>query len=169
MKTYAFLCEWFKKHKDGVICSDIINGEFSIAIFIFSIFHKCKKIAIVTDVPSCRAMDTRKGLKSIPHKIKNHLIQQFNGYVFLTEQMDSLLNPKHKPFVVMEGVVDEIAVEIPNIYEDKYSECVCMMAGLLEKEFGVETLLDEFIKIDNKDLRLNFYGKGKSVPLILEY
>ena len=168
-KTYGFLHKWFKENKDGVICSDIINGEFSIAIFIFSILHKCKKVAIVTDVPSCRAMDTRKGLKSIPPKIKNYLIQQFDGYVFLTEQMDSLLNPKHKPFVVMEGVIDESAAQVPNVYENKYPECVCMMAGLLEKEFGVDTLLEEFSKIDNDDLKLNFYGKGKSVQLILDY
>ncbi len=169
LKTYQFVTRWHKENKNGVICSDIIGGEFSIALFLFSLIHRCKKIGIVTDVPSVRAAEKRTGLKAIPLKIKNSLIQQFDAYVFLTEKMSELLNPKKKPYVVIEGVIDKIAYQYENSFAQKHPEKVCMMAGLLEKDFGVDDLLEAFHRLPDTDVRLNFYGKGTSVSTINEY
>jgi len=79
------------------------------------------------------------------------------------------LNIKGKPYVVIEGIVDETISEKPNLLENKYPEKVVMMAGLLEKEFGVDELLEAFHNIEDKNARLYLYGKGKSVDLIKEY
>lgn len=169
IKTYSFLKKWKKTHKKMYVISDTINGEFSIALFLFRLFHKCTTTGLVLDVPAIRANDNRTGIKAIPIKIKNWLIYKYDSYVFLTEQMNAVLNPKHKPYTVVEGIVDNSVFDKPNKLENKQAEKVIMMAGLLEKDFGVDDLLEAFIENNDKNSRLYFYGRGKSVDLIEQY
>ncbi len=163
-----YILKWTKEHPNGIVICDIILGELSIAVYLASKVRKFKKAAIVTDVPSIRAGDNRKGIKAIPVKLKNSLISKYDGYVFLTEQMNIELNKKNRPYVVVEGFADDKVADQPNTLDDKHSEKVVMMAGLLEAVFGVETLLHAFEKIDDENAKLLFYGKGKSVGKIEE-
>lgn len=94
------------------------------------------------------------------------MISVYDGYIFLTEKMNERLNKKNKPYVVVEGMVDQAVLEIPNTVENKYPEAVCMMAGLLEDIFGVSALLKAFMKTDKANARLLFYGKGSAVSEI---
>lgn len=164
--AYDFILKWTKEHPDGILFCDIILGELSIAVFLASKIRHFNKIAIVTDVPSIRAGDGRKGVRSVPVKIKNCLIGNYDGFVFLTEQMNLELNKKNKPYGVVEGFADNKITDIPNTLQDKYSEKVIIMAGLLEDIYGVETLLYAFEQIEDKDARLRFYGRGGSVSKI---
>ena len=162
------ILKWNRSHKDGIIICDIILGELSIALWMASWFRRINSVAIVTDVPSIRAGEKRKGIKAIPFMIKNATIRNYHGYIFLTEQMNMALNPKHKPYVVIEGVVDPHVLDEPNTMEGKHALKVCMMAGLLEDIFGVSDLIEAFMQVDVPDARLVFYGKGSSVEKILE-
>ena len=159
------IIKWQKEHKDGYVICDIILGELSIAVNLASMFHKINSVAIVTDVPLARALDTRKGIKKLPVILKQKMIYNFKNYIFLTEQMNSLLNRKKRPYVVVEGVADGIAENSPSKSENKK---ICMMAGLLEDEFGVGFLIDSFKKANVENAELVFYGKGTSVDRILE-
>jgi len=161
-----YICKWHRLHKDGIAICDIDVGEFSIALWIASRFFYIKKVAYVTDVPSIRAGEKRKGIRTIPYRIKNSLIQQYNGYVFLTEQMNRVLNRKNKPYIVIEGIVDEHVVDQPNTLEGKYPAKVCMMAGVLQDIFGVDDLLQAFTKVEDPEARLVLYGTGPSVETI---
>ncbi|EJX05942.1 glycosyl transferase group 1 [gut metagenome] len=165
--SYRAICHWHKEHPDGILICDIILGECSLGVCLASILHHdLKTTAIVTDVPSIRAGDTRKGLKAIPVKIKNAAIQAYSSYIFLTEKMNERLNPKHKPYVVVEGVADENVKKEPNTLDNKYAEKVVMMAGLLEDVFGVDSLLEAFKQVECPEARLRFYGRGASVEKI---
>lgn len=169
LMCYIELCKWSKLHRDGIIGVDTINGELSISTILFKLTHKRNKtIGVVTDVPSVRAIENRTGLRSLPSKIKNALINKYDSYVFLTENMNELINKKNRPYVIMEGIVDDSFATIPNTLEGKYPEKVVMMVGLLEKEFGVEKLVDVFKGIDNPDAKLIIYGKGSSAEYIAE-
>lgn len=169
LQTYSFLKKWKKEHPDMVLISDTINGEFSIAISLFKILHKCKAIGLVLDVPSIRANEHRTGLKAIPIKIKNGLIANFDAYVFLTEQMNNVLNPDQKPYTVIEGLVDENLLNQENSLALKDPKKVIMMAGLLEKEFGVDSLLEAFSNTNDKDIELHLYGKGGSAETVRKF
>lgn len=158
--------KWKQRNPDGVVICDIILGELSIATWLSSFGSSVKNYGIVTDVPGIRAGDQRKGIKAIPQKIKDHMISVYDGYIFLTEKMNERLNKKNKPYVVVEGMVDQAVLEIPNTVENKYPEAVCMMAGLLEDIFGVSALLKAFMKTDKANARLLFYGKGSAVSEI---
>lgn len=158
-----FIENWCKTHKGGFVLCDTILGELSIALNLSSL-NGNKKIAIVTDVPLTRANDNRKGIKRIPVIIKQNQIKKFDAFVFLTSQMNTDLNKKNKPYVVVEG----FAKNNNAISSEKYKK-TCMMAGLLEDEFGVKFLLDSFTGVKHRDAKLVFYGKGSAIYEIEEY
>lgn len=167
MRAFKEIKRWSKINPDGAIICDIILGELSLALWCAKhVGVKNKMTAIVTDVPSIRAGDNRKGLRAVPMHIKNKMIQFFDSYIFLTEQMNTKLNQNQKPYVVIEGIVDSSVVEEANVLEKKSCEKVCMMAGLLEEIYGVQMLIEAFTEIEDPNARLVFYGKGSSVEQI---
>lgn len=168
LNAFRAICKWHRMHPEGIVICDIILGELSLALWAASLIYRIKTTAIVTDVPSIRAGENRKGIRAIPYKIKNAAISAYKSYIFLTEQMNLVLNPTGKPYVIIEGIVDKHVLDEPNLIERKYPEKVCMMAGLLEDIFGVDDLLKAFHDIDCPEARLVFYGKGSSVPKIIE-
>lgn len=166
MRAFSHIMRWAKAHKDGIVICDIVLGELSMALMAARKLKKIRTAAIVTDVPSVRAGEKRTGLRALPVKIKNSVIKSYDSYIFLTEQMNKLLNVKKRPYVIIEGFADEGVLEKPNTIENKHPQKVIMMAGLLEEIFGVEALLNAFQKIDCPDAVLRFYGKGSSVSAI---
>ena len=166
--AFRFIRQWTKKHKDGIVICDVIIGELSLALWLASKTRKIKTVALVTDVPSIRAGEQRKGLKALPIKIKNSIIYSYRAFVFLTEQMNKKLNPKKRPYAIIEGLVDKNVLDVSNTLEKKAREKVIFMAGLLEEIYGVEMLLDAFSGSENPQARLVFYGKGSSVEKIIE-
>ncbi len=160
------IINWQKQNPGGIVICDTIVGELSIAVNIASIFCKINSIAIVTDVPLARTLDQRKGIKKLPVILKQQMIYKFKKYIFLTEQMNDLLNKKNRPYVVIEGIADGILDSATT--KEKSEKKTCIMAGLLEDEFGVGLLIDSFKKADVQNSELLFYGKGKSVERILQ-
>jgi glycosyltransferase involved in cell wall biosynthesis len=162
-KAIERITSWCKEHKEGIVLCDIILGELSIALNLSNVGN-CKKVAIVTDVPLNRANDSRKGIRLFPAYIKQKQIKYYDGYVFLTEQMNKDLNYKNKPYVIIEGFAKNVGSTVSTKYDK-----TCMMAGLLEDEFGVGLLLDAFTRMGIKDAKLIFYGKGSAVEKIKDY
>ena len=168
LHTYKYVRKWSKKHPEGTVICDIILGELSLGVWLASKTKKLKTTAIVTDVPSIRAGEKRGGLRALPIKIKNDAIFSYKSYIFLTEQMNEKLNPKNRPYVVIEGLVDKDVLQVENTLQNKYSEKVVMMAGLLEEFYGVDTLAEAFAGVNCPEARMKFYGKGASVEKIKE-
>ena len=168
VSSYREIIRWHKKYPKGIVICDIILGEMSLAVWAAKRLHGIRTCAVVTDVPSIRAGETRTGIRAVPYKIKNTAIFAYDCYIFLTEQMNTVLNPNGRPYVVIEGIVDQSVLDKPNNLEGKYPEKVCIMAGLLEKYYGADDLLDAFSKVGCPDARLRFYGNGKSVQRIIE-
>lgn len=166
LNAFKYVYKWSKKNPEGIIICDIILGELSIAVWLASKIIKLNTTAIVTDVPSIRAGENRKGIFALPFKIKNKIISTYKSYIFLTEAMNDKLNIQQKPYVIIEGLVDKNIIKERNTLNNKYPEKVVMMAGLLEDIFGVEMLLEAFKKVKNKNARLKFYGRGSSVEKI---
>lgn len=93
-----------------------------------------------------------------------YLIPSFiKVYYILTEQMNELVNPKNKPYVVIEGMVDVKMDSIPNNLRDKYEEKVIIYAGALHEKYGIKLLIEAFIELKDKDARLWLFGDGDLV------
>ena len=127
----------------------------------------CKKTAIFCDLYDymADAKDARENenlslVKRITKKITKGSYKQLDSYVFLTEQMNGVVNPENKPYIVMEGLVDVNMATKPNLPEEKAEGKVVMYAGALRAPYGVKNLVEGFIDYQNKDARLWIFGDG---------
>lgn len=152
--TFNIIKECIKNKKQKVFICDILNTTISSTTLVLSKIFRFKCIAIVTDLP--RDMTNARKLSG---KINECLQSKYDGYIILTEAMNEIVNTNKKPSVVIEGIADsEIIRENENI--EKYKEKVCMYAGGLYEKYGVKALIEAFLAIENKDIRLHLYGAG---------
>ena len=149
------IAESLNSKKDKVIICDVLNTTISTTSLIMSKLFRIPCIAIVTDLPRDIG-----GQYSISRKINEFFQSKYDGYIILTEAMNDVINKKRKPYVVIEGVADlKMFIDEDNNF-DKHKEKICMYAGGLYEKYGVKTLIQAFMKLKNKDIRLHLYGSG---------
>lgn len=157
-----------KSNKNTVIIGDILNITTSIANLITGKFKGVKTVGIVTDIPSYLISSNHIRRKNILYKFKNrftaafneYLLQKFDSYVFLTENMNTLINLKNKPYIVLEGHVDVNMELVQNNLEEKYDKKVCMYTGSLKSIYGIKMLTQAFINANVESSELHIYGDG---------
>lgn len=99
---------------------------------------------------------------------QQHSISKYDGYVFLTQYMNEAYNSHQRPHIVMEGTVDaDFIAANSNPRKDKPR--VIMYAGSIEKQYGLECLLQAFIQAALPDAELHLYGTGKFVEEVHAY
>ena len=114
-------------------------------------------VGIVTDLPDML------GGSAFSKKLSNFVIRHCTDYVLLTQAMNDYLNPEGKPHVILEGHSDiAMARQKPSLAR-KASPRVCMYAGGVSKQYGLENLVKGFQKADLPDARLEIYGPGDYV------
>jgi glycosyltransferase involved in cell wall biosynthesis len=155
------------KDEDTVVICDVLNISISSGALLAAKITGRKNIGIVTDVPKFfeqNSKENKRELKRVIEKsitvINTYIMNSFASYVFLTQQMDTLINKKNRPYVVIEGQVDINMNSVPNIIENKYEKKVCIYAGALQKKYGIENLTKAFIKAVIKNAELHLYGNG---------
>ena len=125
--------------------------------------HKCKIIGIVADIPAVkytyakRKSVVRKLFSGYDRKKTLALQDQFDGYIYLTEEMHKAIAPG-KPYTVVETIAD------PTIFDglgeiQKSEPPALMYAGALYKKYGVDLILDTFEQLET-DCRLWLFGSG---------
>ena len=107
-------------------------------------------MAIVTDLPEFMTSD------SLYRHIVNRVISLSTCYVFLAEKMNEKLNPKGKPYVLMEGLCDPD--EFPAISRTHNHSII--YAGNLDDGNGAWQLIQAFQKWNPSDYSLEIYGDG---------
>ena len=148
-----------KRNETAVVC-DALNIVASMGALTASWFRGYKTIGIVTDVP-CHFSN----MASIPlsQKLNLHIMKKFKSYLLLTESMSEIVNPKKRPFVVLEGHADSSMAAIENRIENKAEKQVCLYAGSLERVYGIKNLVDGFVSADIPNAELHIYGDGDYV------
>lgn len=112
------------------------------------------QIGIITDLPGMLGSnkDPNLGIGRL---------QKFDGYILLTEQMNEYVNPRQKPYMIMEGLC------APNIQHEKTKKAeprIIMYTGSLWKNnAGIEYFTEGFIKANLPNCELHFYGTGEQV------
>jgi len=125
-----------------------------------------KICGVVTDVPGYTS-----GAEGVAGGIKGYLLRkllkksissskQYDAYILLAEAMNSIVNPLHKPYIVIEGFSDARMKDVANTLEGKSQPKTIMYAGGIHKEYGIKTLVDAFLRINPSDWRLLIYGMG---------
>lgn len=142
-------------------------------VFAARAFVKCHTTAIFCDiyeymgsVKDARNNEKTNLFRRIVRKVATNSYAKCQSFIFLTEQMSDVVNPQHKPYIVMEGLVDVTMEEMPNRLEDKAEEQIIMYAGALRAQYGLKNLVEGFTAYQNPDARLWIFGAGDYAPEI---
>ncbi len=143
--------------KDTVIVCDGLNVAASLAMIPTAAIRGFKTVGIVTDVP-CHLSYSNK--VSFNQKLNLFIMRRFKSYLLLTEQMSEVVNPKNRPYIVLEGHADSAMEQVENNLECKSDKKVCLYAGSLMKIYGIGNLVEGFVKANVPDSELHIYGSG---------
>ncbi len=152
-----------RKNKQKLILTPFNYTPLSLGILVAAKLLRIKRVNIFTDMST--DILTLKRQKDMPWfkrmilplymKLVNFVEHQYDGYVLFTEPMNKKVNPKNKPFIVMEGIFNNDL----DLSEAPKSKAV-MYAGTLAFEYGVKNILDAFEQIHDDDLELWLFGDG---------
>jgi glycosyltransferase involved in cell wall biosynthesis len=162
---------WIKNNKEqNVIVFDILNLGTSIVSLFCSKIFRIKSVAIVTDLPSHMYVFKEKLslINKLVVKFQNWMLTKADGYVFLTEAMNANCNKKLKPYCIIEGLADFQLLNIRDEYSIQRKEAIFHYSGGLYEIYGVKALIDAFMLIENKDIRLHLFGMGDLVAYIVK-
>ena len=139
-----------KKNKTIIVC-DVLNVSVSLGAVFAGILVGCPIIGIVTDIPELMVT----GHLSRQVKLIYKIIDKCSHYVFLTEPMNTRLNPTGKPYVIIEGICNE-NTEYENFEHNNHS----IYAGYLDEKYGIKALIEAFILANVDGQELHIYGAG---------
>ena len=156
-----------KTNPDCVIVCDVLNFSLAEAARACGKKYGIPVLGIVTDVPGHSSGARRKTLSFINRQISKFgsrivakSLKEYDGYLLLTEAMNPIVNPKGKPYIVIEGHCDSQMAQRLNDLEGKTSPKVMMYAGGIHKEFGIQRLVDAFVAADIPGWECHIYGDG---------
>lgn len=166
-----YVQSWIKETEglERAIIADVLNIFLTINCFKIIHSHKIPFIGLITDVPTLSTQMKQRKISFIKrvfeHTVENtteKLLCKYDAYITVTQTINDWLNKSHKPYVVMEGSVDDALC-----YQDRaiVNPRVVMYAGGVYEQYGVEMLVDAFDRIEG-DTELHIYGKGTSVDYI---
>ena len=148
--------------KESAVVFDVLNASVAYGAVLAGRLMRRPCIGIVTDLPHLMVTGT-----SPKHtRLVNKVIDKCTGYVLLTEAMNGEVNPKGKPYVIIEGAcdVDMEQTEAPNLKDSK----ICMYAGFLDARYGAKAMVDAFVEACVPTAELHLYGSGPYVAELEE-
>lgn len=158
------ILKWSFMKKDKLIINNVLNLTVTVSSLIISKILQIKCIAIVTDLPVYMGSNSGadKFKMRLYKKLASYFMLKYDGYILLTEHMNDILNKNNKPYMVMEGMVDDKISSILNgrtiISESKKPSI--LYAGSLHRKYGILNLVNAFVKLNNPNAELIIYGSG---------
>ncbi|MBE6667449.1 MAG: glycosyltransferase family 4 protein [Ruminococcaceae bacterium] len=157
----------YRQGEECVIICDVLNHSIADAARACGKKYGIPVLGIVTDVPGYTSGARAKTLSPINRmiakfvsKTKSKNLQKYDAYLFLTEEMNNVVNFNNRPYIVIEGHSDAKMLNVDNSLENKSEPKVAMYAGGIHKEFGIERMVNAFLKGDFDGWELHIYGDG---------
>lgn len=132
-------------------------------------FH-INTIAVVTDVPGHRIKNTNRSIINyLSNFIGKLILNRFDSYVLLSEQMKEVIKTNGRPVSIIEGLIgDEFSKHDwcssrKDATKEKFE---LIYAGSLEYRYGVMNLVRAVLNIDYKDVVLSVFGSGEAADEI---
>ena len=166
--SFFYILAWGMKNRaDKAIVCDVLCVSSSISALIASKICGVKSVAVVTDIYSQMVGEKSSGAKALISKfaggLNSRYVRSFSKYVLLTEAMNEVVNPKGRPYVVMEALCDSDLVNAGMLESVKTCPKVLVYAGGLEEQYGIKMLVEAFKKLPHQDVELHIYGNGSYV------
>lgn len=164
--TFCFTVYWCLvniKH-EKVVLSSLMRIYQYFSVWLPAYFFHCKQVTVACDVPWMTTVQVATVNLSIKQRFSIWLGKVmcgiFDGYVFLTETMNDILNPKRKPYIVVEGFCDMNMANVPNLLEAKENKRVIIYAGGLNIKYGIANLIEAVKSLNDDSVELWLYGSG---------
>lgn len=158
----VFFKTFFRLHKGDAVIIDVLNRVTGLSALLAARLRGVPCVGIVTDLPDML------GGSRFSKKLANAVISACTNYVFLTEAMNTRLNPKKKPYVILEGHCDSAMETLKPDLSRKTQPRVCMYAGGVSKQYGLDYLVEGFRQASIPNCRLDIYGPGDYVPELVK-
>lgn len=161
---------WRKNDDETIVVANVLNLVVSIASITACKVTNTKCLALVTDLPSFMnpVNGGRIQLKFRVYKtFANYFINKYDAYILLTSQMNAEVNPRERPHLIMEGLVDIKMNDVGLVR--KNSKRIILYAGALYEKYGVKNLVDAFCSLPNPDIELHLYGGGDMSEVLPNY
>lgn len=160
---YAFFMIMFWKPQARITRRIVICDALKLSIVVGAYFscklRKIKLIGMFTDMPGLNI-----GEYSFKETVKTNItrlfLTRYDGYILSTIHMNSIVNSHLKPIIVLEGLVDINMAITKNQAEKKDKEKIILYSGGIYERYGIKNLIEAFMKLDNKDIKLDIYGSG---------
>lgn len=149
-----------KKETNKVVICDILNLSITASALFACKLTNTRTIALITDLPGLM-ISSSTNKNTLYTLLVSKIVSAFDGYILLTEQMNAVVNPKHRPYLIMEGLVDINMGSSENLLIKKAPERILLYAGGIYEKYGVKKLIDAFMLLPDSDLRLYIYGSGE--------
>lgn len=156
LATTVQIWQTSKPNLKRVIICDTQNITLFIAALTVSWLKKIKTVGIVTDVPGCLYLKRSKWSVFLTRILLNRV----SSYLFLTEQMNSVINMQNRPYIIIEGQTDSKLINKKNELSEKNHKCICMYTGTVHRVYGIKLLVDAFLLADISGAVLTIYGTG---------
>ena len=162
-----------KNRRDIVVICDPLNIQVSKAVHLAAKICGIKAVAVVTDVPYWATEMKQHGYSRFRHwlqkkyeKLSMNEMMSYDGYVNLTKYMDSVVNPRKLPSIVVEGSVDVDVIN--NSMSIAKTNKIIMYAGGVYEKYGLGMLVNGFIQAKLDDVELHIYGEGSYVDTLVK-
>ncbi len=147
------------KPQKKVLIYDVLSLSNTLGAFFAAKIRGFTSIAIVTDMPGIDVMK-KTFLGKLKTRFISFFISQFDGYIFMTEPMNTIINTKKKPYIIMEGLVDNSMDKSNNELSNKEDVKILIYSGGIYERYGIKKLIEAFKCLNDKDIRLHIYGAG---------
>lgn len=164
--TFFYVLFWgLIKRKDKAVVCDVLSVSICMGAMIASKINRVLNVAVVTDIYDLMSVETKRSFKvAIAGKLNAWYSSSFDKYIFFTEQMNEVVNPKGHPHMVMEALCDSsLANDVENTNVKKSHPRIVMYAGGLYEKYGLKMLAEGFIAANVEDAKLVYYGEGSYV------
>ena len=117
-----------------------------------------RSAGIFTDIPGLM-VGRKSRISKILETINKSYFRLFNYYIFLTKQMNSIINTRKRKYIIMEGLAD-IKMRDSEYAKNDFVVKTILYAGGLYEEYGIKMLLEAFLQLNMQNIRLDIYGDG---------
>jgi len=151
--------------KDCVILMYSLPPFLVKSVLKYSHKHNVNCYAIIPDLPKNMYINSKTN--GITRYLQNRYLSitlkrqgNFDGYIYLTEEMSNEINPV-KPYIVMEGIANiNLFNEIK--IDNKGAIKSIMYAGRLNERYGIFNLISAFKKANVPNCEMWIFGNGNA-------
>ncbi len=174
ISSYITLKRWLKDNQNAEKAVLIYSAYQPISKSIVTLCKKyaTKCYAIIPDLPRdmysvAKINPVKKFFSKFYVRAAVNTQGYFDGYIYLTEHMKDVINPK-APYVVVEGIANNAEAR-RLLAQDKEPVKAIMYAGALSEKYGLRNLIEAFNAADLADTQLWLFGSGDFQEEIAKY